>query len=48
MECVVGATSTARVGCWMHALLLHFISHHVKKGKLCLRDGYDDGPGPGN
>ena len=23
----------------MYALLSHFISHHVKKGKLCLHDG---------
>jgi len=23
MECVVGATSAVRVGCWMYALLSH-------------------------
>jgi len=29
----------------MYSLLSQFISHHVKKGKLCLHDGSDDGPG---
>jgi len=43
MECVVDATSTVRVGC----LAVTSISHHVKKGKLCLHDGSDDEPGPG-
>ena len=38
--------SMVRVGCWMYVWPSHFISHHVKKGQLCLHGGSDNGPGP--